>query len=108
MTTSRTEAPALPTLLTTREVATAGRVTSGTILNHVRTGKLPAHKVGGDWRIRLEDAQEFLTGLPADEQAAAIEDKVRELVAAAPPLTDAQRTRLQQLFDTVDTDAEAS
>ncbi len=51
-----------PQYLTTAEVATIARVTELTVWRWVRSGRLPARKVGRRWLIRPGDLQAFIEG----------------------------------------------
>ena len=46
--------------LTTREVTTALKVTPGTLYRLVRIAALPAARVGGQWRFKASDLDEWL------------------------------------------------
>jgi excisionase family DNA binding protein len=49
-------------LLKVSEIAQIARVTNPTVHQWIYSKKLPAHKVGGSWRIVLADLQKFLKG----------------------------------------------
>ena len=46
--------------LTTREVTAALKVTPGTLYRLVRMAALPAARVGGQWRFRASDLDDWL------------------------------------------------
>jgi len=46
--------------LTTREVTAALKVTPGTLYRLVRIAALPAARVGGQWRFRASDLDDWL------------------------------------------------
>lgn len=50
----------LPDVLTPDEVAKPLRITSSTVINAIKKGKLKAIKVGRLWRIQKLDAIEWL------------------------------------------------
>jgi excisionase family DNA binding protein len=47
-------------ILTTEEVLGYLRVTPGTIYRLIRTGELPALRIGRQWRFRRSDLDEWL------------------------------------------------
>lgn len=47
-------------LYTTTEVAEILRLKRITVWNKIQTGELKAHKIGGDYRIKEEDLDEYL------------------------------------------------
>lgn len=47
-------------LLTIEEVASVLRVTAYTVRRYLREKKLPGKKVGGQWRVRKSDLEEFI------------------------------------------------
>jgi excisionase family DNA binding protein len=47
--------------LTTEDVTEALRVAPGTVYRLVRSASLPAARVGGQWRFRVEDVEEWLS-----------------------------------------------
>lgn len=47
-------------LYTIKEVAEICKVNEKTVLRWVRTGFLPASKLGGNWRVDHEDLKKFL------------------------------------------------
>jgi excisionase family DNA binding protein len=47
--------------LTTGEVTEVLRVAPGTVYRLVRRAALPAARVGGQWRFRAEDVEDWLT-----------------------------------------------
>jgi len=49
-----------PMIYTLQEVAEILRVTERTIYNYIHDKKLPAQKVGHNWRITSTDLQAFL------------------------------------------------
>jgi len=74
--------------LTPRQIAVRLLVSERTVLELIRSGDLPAAKVGQQWRIRPEVFEAFLRGAPiADPEPldaadlAAIRDGVAELLA---------------------------
>lgn len=69
-------------LLTVEETAGYLRVTKGTVWRWCRAGKLPATKIGHQWRIRRGELEEMISpSLPASDGAKASD------AAAASPLT---------------------
>jgi excisionase family DNA binding protein len=61
----------MPTVLTLEEVASYLRVHPSTIYRLLRKRKLPAFKVGSDWRFNLESIDKWRTKA---ETGAAIEE----------------------------------
>ncbi len=60
-----------PAVLTVREIAARQRITIDTVKRALRSGGLHGYKVGdrGDWRVRLEDYQDWLArGAPTKQQ----------------------------------------
>lgn len=47
-------------LLTTDQVAERLKVTKKTALKYIHNGELQAAKIGGGWRIKEEDLNEFI------------------------------------------------
>lgn len=47
-------------LLTIKEVAEKLRLTPYTVRRFIKEGKLPATKVGGQWRVREADLEAYL------------------------------------------------
>jgi excisionase family DNA binding protein len=56
---TRNEVEVVPELLTVREAAERFSVSEPTVWRYVRSGKLPAFRVGGTVRIRSADADRF-------------------------------------------------
>jgi excisionase family DNA binding protein len=52
-----TELPPLPRFLTPEEVADLLRISRRTVYNWLRSGQLPALRIGRIWRVRLEDIE---------------------------------------------------
>jgi excisionase family DNA binding protein len=52
----------MPSFLTTEEVLTYLKVTPRTIYRLIRTGELPAVRVGRQWRFRRDDLDAWLGG----------------------------------------------
>lgn len=52
--------PGLPSFLTTEEVLASLKVTPRTIYRLIRTGELPAVRVGRQWRFRQDDLDAWL------------------------------------------------
>jgi excisionase family DNA binding protein len=52
----------MPSFLTTEEVLTYLKVTPRTIYRLIRTGELPAVRVGRQWRFRQNDLDAWLDG----------------------------------------------
>ena len=52
--------PGHPDLLTPAEVVDWLRVTRRSVYEWIRTGRLPALRAGGRWRIRREDVEAFV------------------------------------------------
>lgn len=48
--------------LTVEEIASTLKVSVQTVRNWIKTGKLPALKVGRQWRVRKEDFEKYLEG----------------------------------------------
>jgi excisionase family DNA binding protein len=48
--------------LTVEEIANTLKVSVQTVRNWIKTGKLPALKVGRQWRVRKEDFEKYLEG----------------------------------------------
>jgi len=53
-------------LWTVDQMAEALAMHPRTVRRYIREGRLKAHKVGGEWRIRREDAEEFTGGMVDD------------------------------------------
>lgn len=69
-------------LLTVGEVADYLRITKGTVWRWCRIGKLPAIKIGHQWRIRREGLEEMIRpSLPPNDGA------IGDQEALAVPLT---------------------
>ncbi len=49
-------------LFTINEVAVLTSLTTRTLRNHLKDGKLHGHKVGGQWRFRMSDIEDFTLG----------------------------------------------
>lgn len=82
-------------LLTVREAAAILRVAPETVRRRVRDGSLPACRLGTrSIRIRTTDVRGFATPAPAPE---ALEARIAQLIADAPPLTDDQCSRIAML-----------
>ncbi|MDE2105664.1 MAG: helix-turn-helix domain-containing protein [Patescibacteria group bacterium] len=56
-----TEATTAPEYMTPLEVADLLRVHANSVLNWLREGRIPAVKVGAQWRIRRADLDKWLT-----------------------------------------------
>ena len=54
-------------VLTVRELAKYLKVTERTIYRMLGNRKIPAFKVGGSWRFRLAEIDEWITALHNDE-----------------------------------------
>jgi excisionase family DNA binding protein len=52
--------PEMPSFLTTEEVLTYLKVTPRTIYRLIRTGELPAVRIGRQWRFRKDDLDAWL------------------------------------------------
>jgi hypothetical protein len=59
----------------------------------IADGRLPAAKVASGWRIRESDIDALLARGSQPKQPS-VDDLVAEIVAASPPLTDAQIDRI--------------
>ena len=46
-------------LYTIKDISEMLRVTPRTVRNYIQTGKLKGTKIGGGWRVRAEDFQNF-------------------------------------------------
>lgn len=57
-------------LLTVEETAGYLRVTRGTVWRWCRAGKLPATKIGHQWRIRREELEEMIRLDPVANEGA--------------------------------------
>ncbi|GAA1276896.1 hypothetical protein GCM10009589_34180 [Arthrobacter pascens] len=80
-------------MLTVREAAEYLRVTPETVRRRVRSGDIPACKLGQRAvRIRRADLDNIIA--PATD----LEAHIAGVVAAAPPLSPEQRDRLAMLF----------
>ncbi|AOT04936.1 helix-turn-helix domain-containing protein [Arthrobacter sp. U41] len=85
--------PATDELLTVREAATILRVSPESVRRRVRAGSLPACRLSQRAiRIRRADLDTITT---PDES---LEAHIAKLVAAAPPLSPEQSTRIAMLF----------
>ncbi len=80
-------------LLTTAEVAARLRVHPRTVAAYARKGDLRGIPVGNALRFDADEVEAFLR-----RDAADVDLVVDRLVAAAPALTEAQRTRLATLL----------
>lgn len=61
-----------PEIMNVEEVADLLRVSNQTVYNLVRAGKLPAAKVGREWRFFRDQILELVKGQPDQEQVAAM------------------------------------
>jgi excisionase family DNA binding protein len=83
-------------LLTVREAADILRVSPETIRRRVRSGALPARKLGHSAiRIRRDDLDIITEPTTCPDS---LEAHIARIVAAAPPLSPEQRDRLSMLF----------
>lgn len=82
-------------LLTTAEVAAIARRHPRTIGIYVRKGLLRGTLVGNALRFDPAEVERFLAGQARQDD---LEDVVARLVAEAPTLTEAQRSRLASLL----------
>lgn len=91
-------------LITVREVCSQYGLSDSTIRRHIRSGQLPAYRIGPRL-IKLNPADVeavLLRPAPTRRDAAAdIESFIERTLAAAPPLTDHQRNRLAGLLRSV-------
>ena len=62
-------------LLTVEETAGYLRVTKGTVWRWCRAGKLPATKIGHQWRIRREELEEMIRPDPAGSHGGKASDE---------------------------------
>ncbi len=81
------------TLLTTSEVAARLRVHPRTVAHYAHKGDLRGIPVGNALRFDADEVEAYLRRDVAD-----LDSVVERLVAAAPALTEAQRTRLATLL----------
>lgn len=87
---------ALPVVYTPEELAEVLKVTTRTVYTMLRTGRLPASRVGDLWRISEENVQEFLTGVsPAARQLS------KALAAAAKTTKAGELTAVLELLEWV-------
>jgi excisionase family DNA binding protein len=56
-------------LLRVGELAGLLQVSAGTVYRLIREGRLPAVRVGGQWRFRREDCEGWLDGRPCVQEA---------------------------------------
>ncbi len=61
-------------LLTAAEVAEQLRVSTMTIYRLIRSGELPAVRVGRNYRVRVEDLTAYLEGQVVDPDAMDLDD----------------------------------
>jgi excisionase family DNA binding protein len=54
-------------LYTVQEVAALARVDARVVYNAVRSGRLPAHKIGREWRITRAAVEAYLLGKVKEE-----------------------------------------
>jgi excisionase family DNA binding protein len=80
---------------TLSELASLGYPTPQTLRNHIRSGRLPARKVGNRYVVSADDLDAWST---ATDPTGALDDAVARLVAAAPQLTEEQVRRLASLL----------
>lgn len=87
---------------TVNELAERWGCESQLIYRRIRRERIRAFKVGGLWRIPQEEIDRIESigpvvdenGVPVDD----IERHIAEVIAKAPPLTDAQRIRISALL----------
>jgi excisionase family DNA binding protein len=84
-----------PDYLFSNETAKYLRISRSTAYTMMRSGQLPAHKVGGRWRIAKADLDAMLAGRPAAESET---EAVRRWVESAPPLSEKQRDLIAAAF----------
>lgn len=85
--------------MTRREVAQKLNVSVRHVDRTMENGELPYFKVGASVRFRPADVAAFIEKrMNAHAVAGDVADRIAELVASAPPLTDEQRTRLAELL----------
>lgn len=63
-----------PPLLTVAEVADLFRVSSMTVYRLIRTGELPAVRVGRSYRVREDDLQSYLQAQVVDPETMDLPD----------------------------------
>lgn len=81
--------------LTVSEAATYLNVSERTLRNRIRTGELTAQKFGPrSTRIHTDELDRLATIAAPDD----VEAHITRILAAAPPLSAAQRTRLAGIF----------
>ena len=66
----RRASPVSSSYLTLREVAELLKLSEKTIYRLVQQGDIPAFKVGGSWRFRASDIEEWIEGQLEDKKRA--------------------------------------
>src|SRR5574341_506035 len=89
-------------VLTVRQVADYLQLTELTIRSYIRSGRLPASKLGKSYRIRMSDVELFLERTrqhgpePVPARQARVEDQVpgSEIYVGPPPHSETTTVRL--------------
>ncbi|TDA68587.1 MAG: helix-turn-helix domain-containing protein [Clostridia bacterium] len=70
--------PEYPEVMNVEEVADLLRVSNQTVYNLVKSGRLPATKIGREWRFSRARIQEMIAGRTSGEEAAGLAARLDE------------------------------
>lgn len=84
--------------LSLKEAVELGYGGYSTLRQRIARRELQAYKIGGLVKVRLADLEAMVRPARGEASFEDAETAVRRIVAAAPPLTDAQCRRLAALF----------
>lgn len=73
----------MDTLLTPADIAAAFQIEVGTVRRLIRAGKIPAVKIGGQYRIRPADAEALTTPAQRPQSPRNQRERIRQMLRAS-------------------------